>query len=143
MRLNEIEKHGVRIFGDQSYRGECAQESMEQVTFFSRLRRTHPTTWGMIAIHPRNEAMRTGGQIRAMTKHKAEGMTTGASDIIIPGRISFVCEMKRRDHTKSRFQKGQPEYLIAAHNAGAATCVALGADAAWEAFEEWARYVAR
>lgn len=128
---------GVQVYGDIAWRGKCPAESMEQVTFFSRLRRIHPDTWGKLALHPRNEALLKGGQFRALAQHKAEGMTPGASDIVIPARISFVCELKRRDHTQSKWQDGQLPYLEAAHHAGAFACVALGADAAWQAFDDW------
>ena len=70
---------------------------------------------------------------------KAEGMVKGASDIIIPGGPAFVCELKRRDHTKSVWQDGQQEYLYAAQRAGAFVCIALGHKAAREAF---GRYLA-
>jgi hypothetical protein len=70
-------------------------------------------------------------------------MTEGASDIIIPGCPAFVCELKRRDHTKSKWQDGQLEYLETAQKAGAFVCVALGADAAMEAFEEWLKSQAK
>ncbi len=72
-----------------------------------------------------------------MIKQKAEGMTPGASDVIIPGCVTFVCEIKRQDHTKSKWQAGQVEYLTAAHNAGAFACVALGWIGAREAFNQW------
>lgn len=120
-----------QVYGDVSFRGKCPNESVEQVTFFNRLRLTK---WGALAIHPRNEGIRTHGQVRV---HKAEGMTPGASDIIIPARVAFVCEMKRKDHTKSQWQPGQVEYLTSAHGAGAFACVALGYDAAWQAFQDW------
>src|SRR5690606_26229567 len=106
----------------------------EQKTFFNMLRTQHPATWGRIAIHPRNEGKRTPGQV---WHHKAEGMTAGASDIIIPARVAFVCELKRQDHTQSKWQDGQIEYLEAAKNAGAFVCVALGWEAAWHAFNDW------
>lgn len=73
----------------------------------------------------------------ATAKHKAEGMVSGASDIIIPGSPSFVCEMKRRDHTKSSLAPEQVEYLRAAKKTGAFVCIALGCDAAWGAFGEY------
>jgi hypothetical protein len=136
MRLNDLPQ-GLRVYGDADWRGKCSVEAIEQVTFFSRLRREHPDTWGRLALHPRNEQQLRGGQFRALAKHKAEGMTLGASDIIIPGRVSFVCELKRRDHTQSKWQDGQIEYLTAAHEAGAFACVALGCDAAWQAFQDW------
>ena len=134
MRLNDLP---FPVYGDTSWRGKCPSEAMEQMTFFNTLRREFPDTWGRLALHPRNEQQLRGGQHKAMVQHKAEGLTPGASDIIIPARVSFVCEMKRQDHTKSKWQPGQIEYLEAAHNAGAFACVALGWDAAWQAFGEW------
>jgi len=64
-------------------------------------------------------------------------MTKGASDIVIPGCPSFVCELKRQDHTQSKWQDGQEEYLVSAAKGGSFVCVALGAVAAWEAFKMW------
>lgn len=122
----------LKVYGDTSYRGNCPPESAEQVTFFNRLRTQYPDTWGRIALHPRNEGKRTYGQV---WRQKAEGMTDGASDIIIP--LGFACEMKRLDHTQSKWQPGQIEYLQAVHDAGGFACVALGWEAAWEAFEAW------
>ena len=136
MRLNDL-SDDILVFGDQKWRGKCPTESMEQVTFFGKLRREYPDTHGKLAIHPRNEGLKRGGQFQAVARHRAEGMTKGASDIIIPGRVTFVCELKRRDRTKSAWQDGQIEYLDAAASAGAFACVALGCDAAWEAFGEW------
>lgn len=127
----------VPIYGDTSWRGKCHLEQVEQASFFSRLRREYPDTWGILAVHPRNEGQLRGGQFKAIIKHKAEGMSPGASDIIIPGNPAFVCEMKRKDITQSKWQDGQQEYLEAAQNAGCFACVALGAEAAWEAFEVW------
>ena len=124
-------------YGDATFRGKCPTESLEQITFFSRLRREYPDTWGALAIHPRNEGQLRGGQITTIQKVSAEGMVKGASDIIIPARVSFVCELKRADHTKGAWQDGQIEYLTAAHNAGAFACVALGCDGAWAAFNDW------
>jgi len=125
------------VFGDVAFRGKCPSESAEQITFFNKLRTEYPDTWGRLALHPRNEQQLRGGQHRGMIKQKAEGMTPGASDVIIPGRVSFVCEIKRKDHTQSKWQPGQVEYLTVAHDAGAFACVALGWKGAWEAFEKW------
>lgn len=130
----KIQQIPVKVYGDTAWRGKCPTETAEQVTFFGRLRREYPTSWGRLAIHPRNEGLRTHGQ--AM-KHKAEGMTAGTSDIVIPGSPAFVCELKRKDHTQSRMEDGQIEYLEAAKDAGCFVCVALGCDAAWEALKEW------
>ena len=124
----------LSVYGDTKFRGECPQESAEQVTFFSRLRREYPDTLGLIAIHPRNEGKRSHYQT---ARYKSEGMTPGASDVIIPGAPCFVCEIKRRDHTKGRFEPEQLAYLKAAQDAGAFVCVALGADGATDALHAW------
>ena len=116
MRLSDfhdLAAHGVVTFGDLDFRGKCPTEDQEQITWFSRVRREYPDTWGLLALHPRNEGLRTGGQLRAVSRHKAEGMTKGAADIIIPGAPALVCEMKRRDHMQSAWQDGQIEYLKA------------------------------
>lgn len=134
MRLNDLP---FRIYGDTDFRGKCPAEALEQMTFFNTLRREYPATWGRLALHPRNEQQLRGGQHKAMIQHKAEGLSPGASDIIIPGRVTFVCEMKRQDHTQSQWQDGQVEYLVAAHEAGAFACVAFGWKAAWLAFQDW------
>jgi len=130
----------IPVYGDTDYRGECPRESLEQVTLFRRLRQNYPQV-GAIAIHPRNEGVRKKKQ--QVDREKAEGMTPGASDVIVPGSPAFVCEVKRRDHTKSEWQDEQIEYLRAALNAGAFACVALGADAAIEALEAWLASQAR
>jgi hypothetical protein len=127
---------GIDVYGDKSFRGKCATESLEQVTFFARLRRDYPNSWGKIAFHPRNEGFRTAMKVKI---EKAEGMVTGTPDIIIPGDPTFVCELKRRDHTKSSLQDGQKDYLYAAQEAGGFVCIALGHKAAREAF---GRYLA-
>ena len=144
MNLTDLQNMPFLVYGDPdlglAFRGKCPTESVEQVTFFNRLRTAWPDTWGRLAVHPRNEGLKTGGQLRAVAKHKAEGMTPGAADIIIPGRTAFVCELKRRDPRQSSWQEGQIEYLTAAHEAGAFSCVAFGADAAWQALREWVAF---
>ena len=124
----------LNIYGDISFRGDCPSETAEAVTFFAKIRREYPDSYGLIATHIRNEGKRTFQQTM---KQQSEGMTKGAPDIIIPGNPTFICELKRQDHTKSKFQDGQLEYLEAAQNAGAFVCVALGYKAAYEAFICW------
>lgn len=135
--VQELKEQGINVYGDMSFRGDCPIESVEQVSFFNWIRDTYPETWGRIAIHPRNEQQLRGGQHRGFIKQKAEGLTKGASDIIIPGAPSFVCEIKRVDHTKSKFEDGQIPYLLACKDAGSFVCVALGAKAAVDAFQFW------
>lgn len=133
----QLDGLGFPIFGDIAYRGPCPTETVEMVTFFNRLRREYPETLGRLAVHVRNEGLKTGGQFSAVNLHRAQGMTVGASDILIPGRIAFVCEMKRRDHTKSSWQDGQVLYLQSALIAGAFACVGLGCDGAWQGLTAW------
>ena len=127
----------IPVYGDMSFRGACPREDIEQMSIINKLRLEYPDTFGAVAIHPRNEGLRTNGQFGALVKYRAEGMTKGASDLIIPGDPSFVCEIKRQDHTKSKIHQEQIDYLLAAKKAGCFVCVALGAKAAWEAFLEW------
>jgi len=134
----------VPIYGDVSWRGKCPPEHVEQASFFSKLRRDQPDTFGLIALHPRNEGLKSAGQFSSVVKHQIEGMAKGAADIVIPGLSgcrrygAFVCELKRQDHTLSKWEQGQQEYLAACAAVGAFACVALGAAAAWGAFMEWA-----
>lgn len=127
----------LAVYGDPAYRGNCALESAEQATFFTQLRKCYPDTWGVLALHPKNEGKRRGGQFQQLARDKALGLAPGAADVIIPGCPTFVVEIKRRDHTKSEWEKGQMEYLKAAQQAGCFVGVALGWQGAWQAFEEW------
>lgn len=126
---------GIYIYGDRSFRGICALEKHEIRTFFALLRHKYPQL-GLIAIHIRNEGKLKGGKFQAQV-HKREGLVSGASDIIIPGNPSFVCELKRRDYTKSSITDEQVEYLKACKDQGAFVCIALGADSAIKAVEKW------
>ena len=110
-------KHDVPIYGNIKYRGKCPVEALEQITFFNKIRREYPDTWGKI-------------------REKAEGMTTGASDIIVGG---FYCELKRQDHTLCKVSEAQIEYLEAINNLGYFGCIALGYESAFKAFEKYAR----
>jgi hypothetical protein len=125
----------LKVYGNTNYRGPCPPESAEQITFFAEIRRRYPDTYGKLALHPKNEAVRNGKQFNVLAMDKALGMTPGASDVIIP--LGFVCEMKRKNHVLSKWQPGQIEYLQAVHDAGGFACVALGWIAAMEALEEW------
>lgn len=122
------------VFGDMSYRGECPSENEEQVTFFNHIRIRFPYTLGRLALHPRNEGKRNWKEAQ---REKLDGMATGASDIVIPGNPTFLCELKRQDHTQSRLSEPERQYLLEACKHGAFVCVALGWDGAMEAVEEW------
>lgn len=121
----------LQVFGDQSYRNDkCPKEEAEQITFFNWIRQAYPDTLGAIAVHIKNEGKRTKQQIE---NDKMNGLTAGATDVLIPSGRSLVMEIKRKDHTKSRWQPKQLDYMKAAHYQGAFVCVALGHEAAKEA----------
>ncbi len=125
----------IRVFGDLDYRNKkCPTETAEQITFFNWLRREYPDSYGMVAVHIRNEGKRT---VQQAIREKAEGMVSGAVDIFIPGKSSFLCELKRLDHTLCKWQDGQIEYMQTAQQLGSFVCVALGHKAAIEAFNVW------
>lgn len=121
-----------KTFG-QSTKDLCPSERVEMASFFNRLRREAPE-YGAIALHIRNEGKRSAMQHSAMVGEG--GFVKGASDVVIPGAPTFVMEMKSRTKT-AKLSKEQVAYLEAAAAAGAYACVALGAVAAWEAFETW------
>lgn len=123
------------VFGDKTIRCDCPGEAAEQAAFFNYIRTQYPDTWGALALHPKNEGKRSGAGFHALAKDKALGMTPGAPDIVIP--LGFACELKRLDHTKSKWQDGQLDYLHTHQKLGGFACVALGHKAAIEAFEHW------
>lgn len=127
----------LTVLGDVSYRGNCPSEDAEQITFFNELKRRWPDTLGKVAFHPHNEGNATSSEdaYRLVFKKKVMGMATGASDIIIPG-INCVIELKRRDHTKSKWQKGQEEYLKICKALGASVYVSLGWEPAIKMLED-------
>ncbi len=132
-----LEANGVRVFGDLDSRANCPSEAIEQASLVNWLRREYPSGIGALVVHIENEGKLSGGQFHQMRKRRAMGMTKGAADIIIPAGVSFVCEMKRTNYTKSKWQDGQIEYLINAAAAGSFACVALGFSAGKEAILQW------
>lgn len=129
---------GIPLYGNQEFRDKkCPRESIEQITFVNAIRSQYPDSYGLILIHPENEKKLVNGQFSAVSRSRAMGMSPGASDIIIPGNPSFVCEIKRADRTLSDISTEQISYLYAAKEAGAFVCIALGHEAAMNAFNDW------
>jgi hypothetical protein len=108
---------------------DAASESQHAMTFFAKLRREYPA-YGAIATHIRNEGKRSMQQVQ---KQKAEGLTTGTADIIIPANPPFVCELKSRS-PRATISNEQIDYLLQAQKMGAFVCVAIGFEGAIEAF---------
>ncbi|AUR95167.1 hypothetical protein NVP1201B_62 [Vibrio phage 1.201.B._10N.286.55.F1] len=123
----------IPVFGDVNFRGKCPLETPEQISFLTLLRREFPDL-AEIAVHIRNEGKRSK---RQGAQQKAEGMNTGASDIVIPCEPPILIELKRRDHTLSSTSNEQLKYLINAQKLGAFACYALGAVGAMEAVRVW------
>lgn len=129
---------GIILCGDPKYRSKkCPKESLEQITFVNRIRDKYPKTWGILLVHPENEGKVSNGEFARLSKSKIMGMSKGAADILIPGMPSFVCEIKRQDRTLSDLSDDQFKYLNAAYAARSFVCIALGADAAENAFNDW------
>jgi len=127
----------IQVFGDVCFMGDCPTEDAELITFFNELAKLYPSL-AKVAIHPDNEGLVLGSGHLHHARQKAKGaIKKGAADIVICGNPTFVCEMKRQDHTKSRWQDGQLEFLEASQKQGAFTCVALGYVAALEAVKDW------
>lgn len=123
----------IPVWGDPEFRGDCPPESAEQITAINTIRKTSPQV-----IHPRNEGKRS---YRQTARHKAEGLTKGASDIVIPGAPAFVCELKRKDKTKSRVSPEQVDYIKTCLDAGAVACIAYGHEAALSAYKDWLKII--
>lgn len=130
----------IKIYGDTSYRGKCPRESVEQITFISWVRREYPHSYGVTIFHAKNEGKLINGQFQAVSKDRAMGMAIGCPDIHNPGNPSFCMELKRKDHTKSNISDEQVNYLVTAQSIGAFCCIALGHEAAIEAFNDWLLY---
>ena len=117
--------------------GKQPTEAAEMATFFNVLRLHHPKLY-KVALHIRNEGKRSA---REMQWQKAQGgFIKGASDIIIPGSPTFVCELKSCSKS-SKVSQDQREYLENCATLGCFSVLAYGWEAAMEAVNEWSRIV--
>ena len=131
----------IQVFGDVCFMGDCPTEDAELITFFNELAKLYPSL-AKVAIHPDNEGLVLGSGHLHHARQKAKGaIKKGAADIVICGNPTFVCEMKRQDHTKSRWQDGQLDFLEYGLKNGAFVCIALGYESALEAVKDWIKNV--
>lgn len=130
----------IPVFGDLNYRGGCPSELADHITAVGMIKHQHPDLFA-IMIHPKNEGKRTKRQ--AADEKRTGSLNKGASDFIFPCSPALVIELKRRDHTKSRWQDGQIAYLKAAQHMGAFACVALGWQGVLEAIELHVKLIAK
>lgn len=138
MKFNK--NNTFKVYGDQSFRGKCISEDAIQIAFVAWARYNYPAI-AEVLMHPKNEGKRTPQQV-AMER-KMGGITAGASDIIILGCPAFVLEIKRDDHTQSKWQPGQQAFLNNSDVNGCFAAVALGLSACKEAFLEWLKESSR
>lgn len=125
---------GITVFGDKDYRGDCPLEDADLITFFNQLRKKYPHL-ADVALHIKNEGKRN---VRQVQRDRAKGaLNSGASDIVIVGAPSFVCELKRKDHTKSTITADQVTFINNAKDHGAFVCIALGWEAALDAVGQY------
>lgn len=122
----------IRLYGDTSYRGECPLENAELITFIHHMNIHYRD---IPVLHIKNEGKRTYRQ--SLFDRAIGALHTGACDIMIPGSPALCLELKRKDHTKSIIDDDQITFLLNASKLGAYSCVALGHEAAIEAFLEW------
>lgn len=128
----------LQVFGDRSFRGRCPHEETEQMNFFAMLRLHHPDL-ARLAIHPKNEGNRNW--MRQQMDYKKGEVNPGASDVIIPGCPAMVAEIKRQDHTQSRWENGQIDYLEKSLSAGCFVFVGLGADGMMEGVKAYINFL--
>lgn len=120
------------IIYKESFIKNAPSEEDEQITFFNQLRK-HKPELGEIAIHIKNEGKRNINQVM---KDKANGMVTGAVDIVIPGAPTLLIELKKRSK-RAKVSDAQINYMECAAKQGAMCYVCYGWELAMEAVEEW------
>lgn len=124
-------KH-ISVFGDPTFRGACPVETADQITAVGMIKDHHPDLFA-IMIHPKNEGKRNPRM--AAMERQVGALNKGASDFIFPCSPALVIELKRRDHTLSRWETGQIDYLTSAQSMGSFVCVALGWQGLMEAIK--------
>lgn len=132
MNLNLIPE-SIPVFGDTSWRGECAKETPTMTGGMQLIRQHYPEFDG-IMIHVRNE---DDGGARKGKKLNQEGRETGAADVVIMCCPPIAMEVKRQDHTLSKIGKNQIKFLVKSQRQGAFSCVAVGALGMLEAAKAW------
>lgn len=130
MKFNDT----IPIYGDPTFRGDCPTEDVEQINFVNWLKFNYPIYFELF-MHPKAEGKRNGAQISY--DQRTGGIPASMPDCMIISKIPFCVELKRLDHTKSRWQKGQQEKLLELKAAGCFVGVALGFEGMKEAFLQW------
>jgi hypothetical protein len=146
--ISEAGRLGVPIIGDTELRGECKKEDPELASFMAWVRHNYPEYKNLV-FHPENEMQTNGGASFAYhAKSKAKGRLDGLCDIVcLPislGAPALLIELKRVNFAKSLANKAQKEHFLnqimllsSQKKHGAVVCVALGADNAKQAFNDY------
>lgn len=122
----------IRCYGDLNHRNHKApKEDQEAQTLVNQVRKKYPH---VLFMHIKNEGKKTKAQADF---DRSMGMMAGASDFIFLGVPPMALELKRQDHTLSKWQPKQQEFLIAAQEQGMFTAVCFGWQAGMEAIEDW------
>lgn len=124
----------IPVYGDPTYRGDCPAEDAELITAVNWLRREYPDTLGAVTVHIENEGKRTMAQAQMA---KAKGLKAGAVDLVILCSPPLVLELKRQDPTKSRWQKGQEQFMLDAQRQRAFVGLCLGAEGVKDAVKTY------
>lgn len=129
----KIDKN-IRFYGDLDFRDKnSAKEDLVVQTIVNQVRKRYPY---VLFTHIKNEGKRTKAQ---MDFDKSMGLLGGVSDLVFFGNPMMVMEVKRKDHTLSKWQPYQQEFLIETQKQGVFSCVVLGWEAGMEAVEDWLR----
>ncbi len=146
--MQEAAELNIHVFGDLTFRGDCNKEDSDLASLFAHVRFNHPE-YASLIFHPETEMpVNGGGSYAYHAKSKAKGRLDGLADIvclpIAKNAPAFVCELKRVDISKSLASKKRKEHFLnqlhllsEQKDHGAFACVALGYDAAVEAFEQY------
>lgn len=114
--LNRASELGVRIYGDVSYRGDCPLEDSDLASAFAWVRFNYPQ-YSALIFHAETEFNPTNSASYAYhAKSTAKGRLDGLADIVcLPiskGAPAFLCELKRKDISKSIASKQRKEHFI-------------------------------
>lgn len=124
----------IKVYGDLTHRDtKCPKEDSEVQTIVNQVRKRYPH---VLFTHIKNEGKRTKAQ---MDFDKSMGLLGGVSDLVFFGSPMMVMEVKRKDHTLSKWQPYQQEFLIETQKQGVVSCVVFGWTAGMEAVEDWLR----
>ena len=122
----------IKVYGDLSYRNpKTPKEDQEAQTIVNQIRKRYPH---VLFMHIKNEGKKTKAQADF---DRSMGMMQGASDFIFLGYPVMCLELKRKDHTLSKWQPNQENFLIEAQKQGCFCAVAFGWEAGMQAVEDW------